>query len=48
MKQKWESSGGLYKERTIISGIGDALWSKTNFGPTGNNHPEPYIFKTLY
>jgi hypothetical protein len=24
---------------TLIAGIGDAIWSKTNFGPTSHHHP---------
>jgi hypothetical protein len=29
----------LYKETSIISGKGAAVWSKTNFWPTGLHHP---------
>jgi hypothetical protein len=28
----------LYEEQSIISGTGAAIWSKTNFRPTGHNH----------
>jgi hypothetical protein len=28
-----------YKEPSIISWTGAAIWSKTNFGPTGHHHP---------
>jgi hypothetical protein len=27
-----------YNESSIISGTGAAIWSKTNFGPTGHHH----------
>jgi hypothetical protein len=29
----------LYKEPSIISGTGPAIWTKTNFGPTGHHQP---------
>jgi hypothetical protein len=29
----------LYKEPSIISRIGAAIWSKTMFWPTGHRHP---------
>jgi hypothetical protein len=29
-----------YKEPSIISRTGTAIWSKTNFGPTGHHHPQ--------
>jgi hypothetical protein len=35
---------GTYKETSIISGIDAAIWSKTNFGPTGNLTLEAFPF----
>jgi hypothetical protein len=29
-----------YKEPSISSGTGAAIWSKTNFGPTGHHYPQ--------
>jgi hypothetical protein len=31
----WE----MYMVVSLISGAGAAIWSETNFGPTGHNHP---------
>jgi hypothetical protein len=32
-----------YKQSSIISGSGAAIWSESNFRPTAHNHPLPRV-----
>jgi hypothetical protein len=34
----------IYETVSIISGTGAAIWTKTNFGPTGRHHPRSIPF----
>jgi hypothetical protein len=39
--------GPMYKEPSMISRTGDAIWSKTSFGPTSHHHTRSRLFSRM-